>query len=217
MFVFAGWRLYIGILMTKIKIAIAIAIALAALAAPVVVQHQTIQQLRQENEGLKQQAALVAPLQDKLASASQEAARAGAPLSAAQMIELARLRNEVSQLRQQTNELARARQEIQVLNQRVASEAQASRNAAALQARAQDERGAANVCISNLRIIDASKAQWALENHKQNTDTPAVTDIQPYMGRGSAGEMPVCPDGGTYILGAVGEKPTCSIPGHVLP
>ena len=51
----------------------------------------------------------------------------------------------------------------------------------------------ANSCISNLRIIDAAKGQWALEQHKQNTDTPAGTDIQPYVGRGSAGELPTCP------------------------
>ena len=203
--------------MSKIKIAIASAVVLAALAAPVAVQHQTIQQLRQENEGLKQQAALVAPLQDKLASAAQEAARAAAPLSAAQVIELARLRNEVSQLRQQTNELVRARQEIQMLNQRVASEAQAGRNAVALQARAMEQVSAANACINNLRIMDGSKAQWALENHKQNTDVPTVDDVRPYMGRGPNGAMPTCPEGGVYTLGAVGEKPTCSIPGHALP
>ena len=51
-----------------------------------------------------------------------------------------------------------------------------------------------NACISNLRIIDGAKGQWALEQHKQNTDTPAGTDIQPYVGRGSAGELPDLPE-----------------------
>jgi hypothetical protein len=204
--------------MTKLKIAIAGAVALAALAAPVVVQHQTIQQLRQENEGLKEQAAQVAPLQDKLAGATQAAAQAGAAqLSEAQVRELARLRNEVSQLRQQTNELAQARQQIQLLNQRAASEAEARRSAATLQAGARKEASYLNACINNLRIIDASKQQWALEHRKQNTDIPTVDDVRPYMGRGPNGEMPTCPDGGVYTIGAVGEKPTCSIPTHVLP
>jgi hypothetical protein len=74
-----------------------------------------------------------------------------------------------------------------------------------------------NACINNLRMIDGAKAQWALENHKQNTDTPTAQDITPYMGRGPAGEFPVCPQGGTYIIGTIGEKPRCTIPGHALP
>jgi hypothetical protein len=74
-----------------------------------------------------------------------------------------------------------------------------------------------NACINNLRLIDAAKQQWALEQRKQSTDTPAVSDIQPFLGRGAKGEMPVCPAGGVYTFGTVGEKPTCSIPGHVLP
>ena len=75
----------------------------------------------------------------------------------------------------------------------------------------------ANACISNLRIIDSAKAQWALENHKQNTDTPAGTDIQPYMGRGSAGELPTCPIDSaqtfatSYTPNNVGTKPVCQI------
>src|SRR5271156_3911688 len=67
-----------------------------------------------------------------------------------------------------------------------------------------------NACINNLRLIDAAKQQWALENKKQSTDTPKTEDIQPYLGRGTKGEMPTCPAGGTYTYGTVGEKPTCS-------
>ncbi len=74
-----------------------------------------------------------------------------------------------------------------------------------------------NACISNLRIIDGAKGQWALEVHKQNTDTPGDTDIQPYMGRGSAGELPTCPNDSaqtfdsSYSPNAVGVKPVCNI------
>jgi RNA polymerase sigma factor (sigma-70 family) len=74
-----------------------------------------------------------------------------------------------------------------------------------------------NACINNLRLIDASKQQWALEFRKQNTDTPTADDLRPYLGRGPNGELPVCPDHGIYTYGTVREKPTCSVPGHVLP
>jgi len=72
-----------------------------------------------------------------------------------------------------------------------------------------------NSCISNLRLIDVAKQQWAVDNKKQNTDTPTWSDLKPYLGRNGA--MPACPQGGTYTIGSVGEKPTCSIAGHALP
>jgi len=46
-----------------------------------------------------------------------------------------------------------------------------------------------NVCINNLRQIDGAKQQWALENGKQATDIPVLTDIQAYLGRGTAGSV----------------------------
>jgi prepilin-type N-terminal cleavage/methylation domain-containing protein len=75
----------------------------------------------------------------------------------------------------------------------------------------------ANSCISNLRIIDSAKSSWALENHKQSSDTPGDTDLQPYMGRGSAGELPTCPIDTaqtfdtSYTANTVGVKPVCNI------
>ncbi|MGD0412273.1 MAG: prepilin-type cleavage/methylation domain-containing protein [Verrucomicrobiota bacterium] len=74
-----------------------------------------------------------------------------------------------------------------------------------------------NACVENLRIIDAAKHRWAKENHKQNTDTPAASDIQPYLGRGSAGELPVCPVDPaqtfttSYSINNMATKPTCKI------
>lgn len=50
-----------------------------------------------------------------------------------------------------------------------------------------------NTCISNLRYIDSAKQQWALEQRKQDTETPAGSDLQPYLGRTLAGELPTCP------------------------
>jgi type II secretory pathway pseudopilin PulG len=47
-----------------------------------------------------------------------------------------------------------------------------------------------NASINNLRLIDSSKQQWALEQLKLSTDTPQGADLQPHLGRGAAGEMP---------------------------
>jgi hypothetical protein len=214
--------------MNKMKIAVICAVAAAALVTDLM-QFQTIKALRQENEALKQQTAQIAPLQEQAAHTAQEAAdaAAGAPAQEAQVRDLARLRGEVSLLRAKTNELAKARQEIAALKQRVASEAEARTSAtdalnsqvAAVQAKelAAKQKQNDDACINNLRLIDAAKQQWALEFRKQTTDTPVVEDLRPYLGRGTNGEMPVCPDGGTYTFGAVGEKPTCTNPTHVLP
>ena len=69
-----------------------------------------------------------------------------------------------------------------------------------------------NACLNNLRQLDAAKQQWALENGKKSTDVPTKKDLLPFLRH-----WPVCPAGGTYTIGSVGEPPTCSIPGHVLP
>jgi hypothetical protein len=77
---------------------------------------------------------------------------------------------------------------------------------------------ASNACVNNLRQIDGGKQQWALEYSKTTDDIPSWDDIRPYIGRGPQNELPRCPQGGTYILGRVGEPPRCSIggPSHSL-
>jgi hypothetical protein len=79
------------------------------------------------------------------------------------------------------------------------------------------QRSAQDSCIINLRLIDSAKGEWALENNKKNSDTPTEQDLAPYFGAGPTAKFPVCPAGGKYIIGAIGEKPRCTIPGHVLP
>jgi prepilin-type N-terminal cleavage/methylation domain-containing protein len=82
-----------------------------------------------------------------------------------------------------------------------------------------------NACINNLRLIDSSKQQWALEQRKQSSDTPQGSDLQPYLGRGSGGELPTCPVDSTstwansYTAQNVGTKPTCLVVSstHILP
>ncbi len=73
-----------------------------------------------------------------------------------------------------------------------------------------------NACKSNLQRIKAGKQMWALDNHKTGADTPTMKDLQPYFGATPNGDL-VCPDGGAYTIGQLGENPTCSIPSHVLP
>src|ERR1700733_12318118 len=168
-------------------------------------QQQTLKQLRLEYEALKAQVAQIAPLQEQLASATQ-ITNGCASAQEEQTRELARLRNEVSQLRKTSNELTKARQDIQTLNQRVASEAEAKRGAVAevqaanqrIQAEAQRNM---NACVNNLRLIDSAKQQWALENKKQSTDTPTMDDLRPYLVRAPNAELPACPEGGVYTIG----------------
>ena len=89
-----------------------------------------------------------------------------------------------------------------------------------------------NACINNLRLIDAAKQQWALEQRQVSTSTPNAggSDLQPYLGHGSGGELPTCPAdtsaaplfSTSYAPGQVGAKPTClQVPtgtaAHVLP
>jgi prepilin-type N-terminal cleavage/methylation domain-containing protein len=82
-----------------------------------------------------------------------------------------------------------------------------------------------NACINNLRLIDSSKQQWALEQRQQSSATPAGSDLQPYLGRGANGELPSCPVdpqngfGTSYTPGNISVKPLCQIVSstHILP
>ncbi len=95
-----------------------------------------------------------------------------------------------------------------------------------LKARARSEM---NVCINNLRQIDAAKQQWATETQRAGNAVPLQSDLDPYLGRlGNANNI-VCPAGGrgttfstSYSLNAVTNRPSCNfVPAgqdaHVLP
>ena len=71
-----------------------------------------------------------------------------------------------------------------------------------------------NACVANLKQIEATKATWALENKKLPTDVPQDSDL--FGTNRCLREKLNCSEGGTYSLGAVNEKPTCSTPGHTL-
>jgi hypothetical protein len=74
-------------------------------------------------------------------------------------------------------------------------------------------------CQNNLRMIDGAKQEWCLEQHKSTNDIPTWKDLAPYLPikshhQNASGALLVCPDGGTYIIGKVGELPKCSIGGY---
>jgi len=76
-----------------------------------------------------------------------------------------------------------------------------------------------NVCINNLRQIDAAKQQWALQNGKTGTSLPAAADITPFLGRGTGGSLasvycPVDPAqtfATSYTINTCGTAPVCQI------
>jgi prepilin-type N-terminal cleavage/methylation domain-containing protein len=73
-----------------------------------------------------------------------------------------------------------------------------------------------NMCIDNLRMLDAAKQQWALEHGAVSTASPLSTDVQPYLGRGN-GQLPVCPIdplqtfASSYTLENCQTSPLCQI------
>src|SRR5206468_12057348 len=79
-------------------------------------------------------------------------------------------------------------------------------------------------CVHNLMQIDSTKDLWMKDNGKTTNDLPTWEDLRPYFQDWFVKEWgtngrPICPAGGTYILGRAGEPPRCSIggPEHTSP
>jgi prepilin-type N-terminal cleavage/methylation domain-containing protein len=76
-----------------------------------------------------------------------------------------------------------------------------------------------NACINNLRQIEGAKATWALENKKDGTASPAASDL--YGSTLYIRDTPACPGSGSYTIGVVDTKASCSKSGtpdfHKLP
>jgi hypothetical protein len=61
-------------------------------------------------------------------------------------------------------------------------------------------------CLANLKELDGAKASWALETGKTNLNaTP--TDSELFGMTAYIRTKPVCPGGGTYTIGSVGQRP----------
>jgi len=73
-------------------------------------------------------------------------------------------------------------------------------------------------CISNLKAIDHSKEEYAME---QNLNSGDAIDAAAAWTTFEKGPFPSCPGGGTYAPGAVGVTPTCTLSSapnlHILP
>ena len=75
-------------------------------------------------------------------------------------------------------------------------------------------RSAQNQCISNLRLIDGAKAQWAMDTFRGSGVKPRDSDLfglSLYIRK-----KPECPAGGHYDLGKVKDPATCTVTGHTL-
>lgn len=62
-----------------------------------------------------------------------------------------------------------------------------------------------NSCYENQRQIDNAKFRWAMGEAKKGDDTPTEADLTDYLK-----DFPKCPTSGTYTIGKVDEKVTCS-------
>ena len=149
--------------------------------------------LRAENQGLTQK---FAKLQDEDRLLHQQVQKL------TQQLETAR-----NTAQQQQQQLAQMQEESQQASQQTSATPEATAESATATAQL-------NACISNLRQIELAKQQWALENDKTAAALPTVQDLLPYF---PDEVIPVCPAGGIYTINAVGQPPTCSISGHVLP
>lgn len=69
-------------------------------------------------------------------------------------------------------------------------------------------------CVTNLKTIEGAKGVWATEWRKTSNDVPTDADL--FGPDKTIREKPLCPEGGTYTLGRVGEKPKCTVKGHTL-
>src|SRR3954469_21421331 len=75
-------------------------------------------------------------------------------------------------------------------------------------------------CVANLKQIEAAKEQWCMDFKQAATATPGTADL--YGTTNYVKNTPGCPSGGTYSIGDMSPRPTCSIgtgatPAHVLP
>jgi prepilin-type N-terminal cleavage/methylation domain-containing protein len=75
-------------------------------------------------------------------------------------------------------------------------------------------------CVANLKQIEAAKEQWCMDNRQGSSASPGTADL--YGTTNYVKNTPDCPSGGTYSIGDMSTRPTCSIgtgttPSHVLP
>ena len=70
-------------------------------------------------------------------------------------------------------------------------------------------------CMSNLRVMNTAKTQWAFDYKQATSARPLSTDIAPYL---RDERLPDCPADGTYRIRSLSRQPNCSLwpEGHTL-
>jgi prepilin-type N-terminal cleavage/methylation domain-containing protein len=71
------------------------------------------------------------------------------------------------------------------------------------------ETSRAKSCVANLKQIEAAKEQWAMDTKASPTDTPPESQL--YGVDKYIKTTPACPANGTYTIGNMATRPTCSI------
>jgi regulator of replication initiation timing len=116
------------------------------------------------------------------------------------------VKREIEELKRRVTALeadnAKLRRQVESLSARL--------QATATKSPAESNRAAAvrKACMAFLQNIKGAKDLWALEEKQADDATPTDADL---FGPGKTlRQKPRCPGGGTYFLGKVAEKPSCS-------
>jgi hypothetical protein len=77
-----------------------------------------------------------------------------------------------------------------------------------------------DICVAQLKRLRAARDLYAIGNKQSPLSSYTLSVLKPYVRIEPAGNLPACPAGGTYSVGAtITNSPSCSLPsiGHVLP
>jgi hypothetical protein len=61
-------------------------------------------------------------------------------------------------------------------------------------------------CRENLIVLETAKYEWARVRDGEAGDAVTWDDLRAYLNRG---KPPICPRGGHYVLGLIGDEPDC--------
>lgn len=79
------------------------------------------------------------------------------------------------------------------------------------------ENSRRQTCVANLKRIEEAKDLWATDQRKAATARPTQEDLLGDATNGYMKVWPECPQNGTYTIGDMMTRPTCSVSGHELP
>ena len=69
------------------------------------------------------------------------------------------------------------------------------------------------ICYDNLRNIEVCKFWWEANEGKSTNDIPKWEDLRPYFPDRWSNAVPICPNGGSYIINPIGSTARCSVGG----